>query len=343
MRKIKSLLALTLIMMLVIGVIPVQAATVKMSKSKATIEVGKTLTLTLKNATDGTIKWTSSNKSVATVKSSGTNKAKVTAIGEGTATIKAKYDGETYKCKVTVQYPTIDWTVTFGEWNTDNETVSWHEKDGEYSGNLVKGVPNGYGKFETENSAGVEYYYTGSFVDGQPNGLGVCVWDNGTGQFEYGNYKNGLYNPTFGQFIYSAGPWYMQYVYGAMEISLDCCRFIDECAGLSKKEVKSQAETVELRKIKKNVVNYNDCISVVEDAYVVQCFEDNCFGHAVSYFLAYTDEGYYILIYDGVADIYEGDYIDFYATPLYNASFDNISGGTTLATYEAAYIIENAE
>lgn len=67
-------------------------------KKKATVKVGKTVKLKVKNA-EGTVKWSSSKKSVATVNKNG----KVKGIKKGTATIKAKVDGETLKCKVTVK------------------------------------------------------------------------------------------------------------------------------------------------------------------------------------------------------------------------------------------------
>ncbi len=50
------------------------------------------------------VKWTSSNKKVATVKGSGKYKqnATITAKASGNATIKLKYNGKTYRCKLTV-------------------------------------------------------------------------------------------------------------------------------------------------------------------------------------------------------------------------------------------------
>lgn len=73
------------------------AATVKISKTNATLYVGDSTTLKV-SGTSKTVKWTSSKKSVATVSSKG----KVTAKKEGSATITAKVNGKSYKCKVTV-------------------------------------------------------------------------------------------------------------------------------------------------------------------------------------------------------------------------------------------------
>ena len=71
---------------------------IALSKTKATLTVGKKLTLKLKNATASKVKWSSSNKKVATVA-----KGVVKAKKAGKVTIKAKYKGKTYSCVVTVK------------------------------------------------------------------------------------------------------------------------------------------------------------------------------------------------------------------------------------------------
>lgn len=78
------------------------AAKVKLNVTKKTLNVGKTYTLKLKNAS-GKVTWKSNKKSVATV----TSKGKVKAIAEGTATITATNKKKNYKCKITVENPTL--------------------------------------------------------------------------------------------------------------------------------------------------------------------------------------------------------------------------------------------
>ena len=83
------------------SVIEVQAkAKIKLNVTKKTIDKGKTYTLKV-SGTSKKVKWSSSNKSVATVSSKG----KVTTKKAGTATISAKVDGKTLKCKITVKNP----------------------------------------------------------------------------------------------------------------------------------------------------------------------------------------------------------------------------------------------
>lgn len=81
----------------------------KISKKKATVTVGKTLKLSVKNATKK-VKWSTSNKKVAKVKkTSGKKKANVVikAVKAGKATITAKVGKKKLKCKVTVKKKTV--------------------------------------------------------------------------------------------------------------------------------------------------------------------------------------------------------------------------------------------
>ena len=81
------------------------ASKIKLSKTKATIYVGKTVQLKVKG-TKSKVKWSSSKKSVATVSSKG----KVKGKKAGTATITAKVGSKKYKCKVTVKKPKLNMT-----------------------------------------------------------------------------------------------------------------------------------------------------------------------------------------------------------------------------------------
>lgn len=80
----------------------------KMSKSRATVQVGKTITLSLKNAAKkAKITWGSKQKKIAKVVQSSKKKAKIRGVKAGKATITAKYKlgkkKKTLTCKVTVQ------------------------------------------------------------------------------------------------------------------------------------------------------------------------------------------------------------------------------------------------
>lgn len=73
------------------------AAQPKLNKTSVSLNVGKTYTLKLKNATKVT--WKSNNKKIAKVSSKG----KITAVKAGTTKVYAVYKGKKYYCKVTVK------------------------------------------------------------------------------------------------------------------------------------------------------------------------------------------------------------------------------------------------
>ncbi len=100
-KMLKPFLSLVIIAILVFTLSPAHSSAakkVKLSKTKITLNVGKTKTLKLKN-NKKKVKWSSSKKKVATV----SKKGKVTAKKKGTATITAKAGKKKYKCKVTVK------------------------------------------------------------------------------------------------------------------------------------------------------------------------------------------------------------------------------------------------
>lgn len=80
----------------------VHAASPKLNRKSATLWVGDTLQLKVKN-TRKRVKWTSNKKSIAAVSSKGTVKAKKS----GKAVITANTGNKKYKCKVTVRKTSI--------------------------------------------------------------------------------------------------------------------------------------------------------------------------------------------------------------------------------------------
>lgn len=79
-------------------------AAIKLSKSTVTLEVGKKVTLELKDATGkkikaGKIKWLSTNKKIAKVSKKGV----VIGVKAGTAKVTAKYMVKKYTCKIIVK------------------------------------------------------------------------------------------------------------------------------------------------------------------------------------------------------------------------------------------------
>ena len=109
MKTLKRILATTLILicmtLMAPGSLPntiqVNAfakQSVTINHKSATLKTGQTIKLKLKNTNKKPI-WKTSNKKIASVSTTG----KVTAKSEGTATISAKLEKKTYKCKIIVK------------------------------------------------------------------------------------------------------------------------------------------------------------------------------------------------------------------------------------------------
>ena len=86
-----------------INIKTVQAETIRINKSKATLIKGQCLKLKL-NGTKLKPKWSSSNKSVATVAADG----KVIAKKRGNVVITAKINKKKYTCKLLVESPSLN-------------------------------------------------------------------------------------------------------------------------------------------------------------------------------------------------------------------------------------------
>ena len=97
-HKNKTALAVFMAAFVLLFVMQAFAADAALNKTKASVKVGKKITLTLSGAK--VKKWTTSNKAVAVVKD-----GVVTGKKAGTVTIKAVTATKKYACKVTVRNP----------------------------------------------------------------------------------------------------------------------------------------------------------------------------------------------------------------------------------------------
>lgn len=120
-KRILSLLIALLMIVSLIAPSSVQAATIKLNKSKVSLYEGKTYQLKLPG-TKESIKWSSSNTAVATVNNNG----KVTAIEAGYSYITAISESKEYTCRVTVKFhrKAAAKNVSFERYNTNNGIVT---------------------------------------------------------------------------------------------------------------------------------------------------------------------------------------------------------------------------
>lgn len=120
-KRILSFLIALLMIVSLIAPSSVQAATIKLNKSKVSLYEGKTYQLKL-SGTKESIEWSSSNTQVATVNNNG----KVTAVDAGYSNITATCDSKEYTCRVTVKFDSraAAKNVSFERYHTNNGVVT---------------------------------------------------------------------------------------------------------------------------------------------------------------------------------------------------------------------------
>lgn len=150
MKNVKKVLAIMLVIMLAVVAVPIKTqAAVMINVTNKTMNVGEKTTLKVYGATSK-VKWSSSNKKVATVSKSG----KVTAKQSGTATISAKVNKKTLKCKITVK---VKFSATEATKN-----ISCTLKD---TGSGVVAILKNNNKITVSMTAKLAYYSNGAILD----------------------------------------------------------------------------------------------------------------------------------------------------------------------------------
>ena len=99
--------------------VDVQAATVRLNKTNATLVKGQTLQLKLQG-TSKKAKWYSSRKRVATI----TQNGKIIARNKGVTTITAQIGNKKYVSRITIETPKISKTsINLNEGDTYNDPI----------------------------------------------------------------------------------------------------------------------------------------------------------------------------------------------------------------------------
>lgn len=100
--------------------------------------------------------------------------------------------------------------------------------------------------------------------------------------------------------------------------------------------------TLEYKMLTKNIDKHGDTLLYLPEAYVLSIeetdMEDGTFTEM--HLLDENENSYYVLSLLAYDDVYEGDVVSFYGLPLGQTSFENISGGTTLAVVAAGCYVE---
>lgn len=229
---------------------------------------------------------------------------------------------------------TNNYTVHFPK-NDDQEAV---DRTGQYNGVVVDGIANGKGTFSSTNDEGIDYTYKGQWKDGLYNGNGKVVYDSDKMVNLEGNFENGDFKPTPGEFIKMLGTNKATCAYKVSDEVLDYISNNEDV--FLGHEIDSSSDLIKsdfsLEKFKKD--------SVVTDPYFIEL--NNLMVVNVSQSSGSESFGYdftetlcqdssiepYRLYYFGHSDkLVENAYFNAIVLPLGYSTYDTVDGGKAWA------------
>ncbi|MBQ9852897.1 MAG: hypothetical protein IJO37_08315 [Ruminiclostridium sp.] len=238
----------------------------------------------------------------------------------------------------TEEVENVEVVVTMDAWANDGLSTEEIQREGLYTGQVIDGVPNGSGRFDTHNNEGEPWYYEGDFENGTFNGNGVCVWPESDPVIrEAGTYVDGRLEPTLCELM-SIIPSYTLNSFELSEVSAEFIKAHENLFPCASEDAIAEAisltdETIEYKHLTKNVTPYKEVLFCENGLEVVQVFEYGGFGYTYTWIYAVEPYNYeyngYLFYYIGSVDVYEGDRIDVRALPIAGGGFDNVSGGQT--------------
>ena len=99
------------------------------------------------------------------------------------------------------------------------------------------------------------------------------------------------------------------------------------------------------KNISKSPDKYGDQVMVIDYAGVLQISEQDAGDETLTILQAYDDEGenYMVYYFGELPNVLDDDTVKIYGIPLGTTSFDNISGGTTLAVVLGGCYVEKIQ
>lgn len=238
----------------------------------------------------------------------------------------------------------MNYTLKLSIWDNSGLSTTEIERTGTYTGQVIDGIPNGTGRFDTKNDEGTAWYYEGDFSDGVFHGQGTSIWEDGSVN-EVGTYKNGLFCPTISEF-YALVPMYILNEFSLADTSKDFINTHENLFPCSTeddiKEAISLTDTaIGYRELAKSITPYVEKLFEVDSLEATQVFENNECGYTYTTVIASdADFNYFLIYYNGSVDLYEGDIFNLRALPMSYGNFDNVSGGQTLVVCALGSVIE---
>lgn len=209
--------------------------------------------------------------------------------------------------------------------------LSVGKRTGKYTGDVENGIANGNGKFESQNSSGIEWYYEGNWKNGKMNGQGKAVFKNGEGGVQEGTYTDNEFTPTLVERIQefgTRGSDRCQYVLSDSEkdfiMNNASILMGKDLSGLSDKIDKSFS----VEQFKKNPNSFSPAFVAVENTSIVQISEYEESGDTITFCIADTEDyetTLYLYMIGSSKDAVENSTADICFLPLDYTTYKNAS------------------
>ena len=191
---------------------------------------------------------------------------------------------------------------------------------GKYSGEVVDGIANGYGKFESQNSSGIEM-----------NGKGKAVFKGGEGGVQEGTFTDNEYTPTLverTQEFWTRGSDRCQFELTESEKTF----IMNNASIIEGKDLSGLADKIDktfnVEQFKKNPNSFSPAFVVVENTSIVQISEYEESGKTITFCVADTedyDTTLYLYMIGSAEDVVEDSTADICFLPLDYTTYKNAS------------------
>lgn len=241
-----------------------------------------------------------------------------------------------------------NYKLTMQVWDDTGLNAKTIERDGVYTGEVMDGIPNGIGRFDSSNPQGNKWYYEGEFTNGTFNGMGLCVWPDSDSPDESGLYVDGLYKPGTAELFGILSSMSFQVPFTISDNSKSFIRDNQNLFPCTTDEDKTKAISmtnadIQYKNLSKNITNYTSNLYAAGNLTANQVFEEGIYGHRITSIIASdTDYNRYIVFFDGPIEIYDGDKINMRGLPIASTSYENVGGGQTNVIAVLGSIVEKA-
>ena len=181
-------------------------------------------------------------------------------------------------------------TISITDWdNITRETIPI-ESEGTYTGEMIDGMPEGYGVFTATNAEGISWTFTGEVKNGRFHGQGTTVWDDADSYSESGTYTDGQYTPTIAELFDTLGSTAVA-PYSISKKSFEFIQNNQDIFPAISEESQEQAtslikQDLTYPMLTKTLNGHEEELYSCSDATATQVMEEFLFGHTVTTMIA---------------------------------------------------------